>query len=756
MSRLTMGVRLVATSLGLVCFGVTLPALNAEDRNHFDLTQRVLFDGSRVVGSPDPPHPYRVQRVFENLQLKQPVYFIQEPGRGRLFLVDYGTKQILTTEHMPDASELKVFLDPGRKIYSLAFHPEYEQNGFVYVFTNDPLPLPEDTDAQSDQPADRKNRLSRYHVDAATGECDVESEMIVLEYSSNGHDGGDLAFGADGMLYMSSGDGTSDSDTNLTGQDISDLNSGMIRIDVDHPDEGLNYGIPKDNPFLSIPDARGELWAFGFRNPWRMAFDRETGNLWVGDVGQDLWEMVYLCQRGGNYGWSVREGNAPFRLQRKLGPAPLVPPVMAHPHSEARSVTGGVVYRGSRLPELQGAYVYADHETGKIWGLWHDGQQITKHQELDDISYKITSFGVDHAGEMYLLALSGEIFILEQDTEPDYRPEDFPKKLSETGLFTSVADHIVAPGIIPYSVNAPLWSDGAEKERFIALPGEGQIKFNEKGAWGFPEQTVLIKTFAYDVPEGDSTVRRRIETRLLALQQGEWNGYSYEWNDDQTDARLVDREGVTRTFKVIDDEGVREQEWRYPSRAECMLCHARAAGFILGPHGPQMNRDHDFGTAIENQLTVYHQLGLFDTPLEKEPNELARLADPYDDSFDLNARARAYLDSNCGICHVVAGGGNSQMVLSFDTEDAETHLFDVRPNHDRFDIHDAAIIASGDPARSVLLYRVSTLDKGRMPPLASRVVDEAGVQLLHDWIAGRVPLKKDETVPTLPVQSDKD
>ncbi len=727
---------------GLIGFVASAACLYAEDFAHFDIHDRVIFAGSNVVGSPEPPHPYRIQQVFENLKFGQLVYMLQEPVRGRLFFVDYLKKQILTAEHAADVSEMEVFLEPDRKIYSLTFHPEYGQNGFLYVFTNDPLAEPDGTgaDGADDKPVDRKNRLSRYHVNAETGACEVESELIILEYSSNGHDGGDLAFGPDGMLYMTSGDGTSDSDTNVTGQDLSDLNSGMIRIDVDHPDEGRNYGIPVDNPFLDVPNARGELWAFGFRNPWRMAFDPQNGNLWVGDVGQDLWEMVYLCQRGGNYGWSVREGHAPFRLQRELGPAPLVPPVIAHPHSEARSVTGGVVYTGDRLPELKGAYVYADHETGKIWGLWHDGQQVTKHQELDDISYKITSFGVDHAGEMYLLALSGEIFILEPDTQPQYRPEDFPQTLSQTGLFSSVADHTVASGIIPYSVNAPLWSDGAAKERFIALPGDQQIKFSDKSFWGFPEQTVLIKTFSLDVINGDASSHRRVETRLLTLQQGEWNGYSYEWNDEQTDATLVDRQGADRRFNVLAADGPREQVWRFPSRDECMLCHARAAGFVLGTHGPQMNREHDYGTAIENQLTVYKQLGLFETPPEEEPGELTRLADPYDESQDLNARARAYLDSNCAICHVVAGGGNSQIELSFDKEDAAMNLFDVQPHHDRFGIEDAEIVASGDPERSLLLYRVSTLGKGRMPPLASSVVDEEGVRLLHDWISRRQPL----------------
>src|SRR5205807_1529797 len=163
----------------------------------------------------------------------------------------------------------------------------------------------------------------------------------------------------------------SDSDGDVTGQDLRDLCSGVLRIDVDRPAPGKNYAIPRDNPFVKLPGARGELWCFGLRNPWRMHFDRTSGDLYVGDVGQDLWEMIHLIRKGGNYGWSVMEGSHPFQPLRKKGPGPFQPPLIEHPHSESRSITGGLVYRGRKFPELRGAYLYGDYSTGKIWGLRH-------------------------------------------------------------------------------------------------------------------------------------------------------------------------------------------------------------------------------------------------------------------------------------------------------------------------------------------------------------------------------------------------
>src|SRR5207253_290238 len=215
------------------------------------------------------------------------------------------------------------------------------------------------------------------------------------------------------------------------------------------------YAIPADNPFVNISGARPEVWAYGLRNPWKMSFDRATGDLWLGEVGQDLWEMVYLIKRGGNYGWSVMEGNHVYNPKLKPGgPSPITPPVVEHGHHEARSLTGGFVYRGSRLTELRGAYIYADYETGKIWAMRHDGKQVTEHRELMQTPLHIAAFGEDNGGELYLVAYEGLIDRLVPAPKIE-QPHEFPRKLSETGLFASTKDHRPAPGLIPYDVNAP-------------------------------------------------------------------------------------------------------------------------------------------------------------------------------------------------------------------------------------------------------------------------------------------------------------
>src|SRR5262249_30535771 len=198
----------------------------------------------------------------------------------------------------------------------LTLHPDYERNGYIYFGLNGPM-----------QGRPKTTQVVRYTVDRKPPyRIDPNSKHLIIEWPSDGHNGGDLAFGNDGYLYVSSGDGTSDSDANLTGQTLNDLLGAVLRIDVDHPDPGRSYGVPQDNPFAHRPGARPELWAYGLRNPWRLSYDRESGQLWAGNNGQDLWEQIFLIKKGGNYGWSVTEGSHVFRAQRQAGPDPISPP----------------------------------------------------------------------------------------------------------------------------------------------------------------------------------------------------------------------------------------------------------------------------------------------------------------------------------------------------------------------------------------------------------------------------------------------
>ena len=741
---------------------------------------------SKVVGSPEPPPPYRVSRTLPKLSLTNPIVVVTEPATKRLWFIDHDPEKkqsrLCRTTEDPASGDFETLLDFGKAVaYSIAFHPQFSENGFVFIGLHDPI---------TGEGRAKHVGVTRYTVDRKTPHQILpDTSQSIIEWESNGHNGAAVAFGQDGMLYITSGDGTSDSDTNLTGQGLDHLLAKVLRIDVDKPSDGLPYSIPADNPFVDMKDTRPETWAYGFRNPWRMSVDPRTGQLWVGNNGQDLWEQIYLVERGANYGWSVYEGGHIFYANRKLGPTPVSKPIFDHPHSEARSMTGGVVYYGSKFPDLQGAYIYGDYSTGKIWGAKVNGREVLWHRELADTPLAIAAFGIDGDGELLIVDYQGNqkggFYTFETNDTPD-TSSSFPRLLSQTGLFTTVRDHQVAPGLIPYSVNAELWSDGAYKQRYIYLPpttGEGddakpsRIAMAGRG-WDFPERTVLVKSFALETQPGETASRKWIETRLLTKTQGEWVGYAYAWNDEQTEATLVAREGRDRPLEWVgDDNAGQPRSWHFPSRSECMVCHSRAAKYVLGPSTLQMNKDHDYGGTKANQLELLHYLGVLQVAWSAEAKkkvreqlettglkgkELAarvrevtsagsggtsplaldvhwsegfpRLADPYDKTEDLTARARSYLHANCAQCHVEAGGGNSQLSFEFTKALADAKLIGETPLHDKYDIPDAKIIAAGDPDRSVLLHRIALRGRGQMPQLATSVVDERAVELVREWI----------------------
>jgi uncharacterized repeat protein (TIGR03806 family) len=301
-----------------------------------------------------------------------------------------------------------------------------------------------------------------------------------------------------------------------------------------------------------------------------------------------------------------------------------------------------------------------------------------------------------------------------------------------------MASHEMAPGVIPYSVNSPLWSDGAYKERFLAIPEQAAADFKidlaAKNGWNFPNETVLVKSFALERSPGDAASRRWVETRLFTKQEGEWIGYSYAWNDEQTDAELVAADGIDREF----DCGPSKQKWHYPSRTECMVCHSRAANFVLGLTTAQMNREHNYGGATDHQFRVLDHLGFIKEERRRGDSQkpLPKLANPYDEREPLEARARSYLQANCAICHINAGGGNSQINLEHTASLSKMNAIDVEPLHHKFGLENPRIIAPGHPERSVLLHRVAHRGEGsgQMPQLATYLVDEAAVKLFEEWI----------------------
>lgn len=369
----------------------------------------------------------------------------------------------------------------------------------------------------------------------------------------------------------------------------------------------------------------------------------------------------------------------------------------------------------------------------------------------------MVSFGQDEAGEVYYLDfVGGRIHRLTPTTEK-VDTAAFPRKLSETGLFVSTRDLNPAPGLIPYSVNAQLWSDGASKERYLAIPGDGKIEYDaveypqpSPGAprgWKFPDGTVAVKTFFLEMEKGNPASRKRLETRLLHFEKfggteeyGDqyWRGYTYIWNDEQTDAVLCDASGADRALTIKDEAapgGERKQTWHFPSRAECTLCHTMPAKYVLGLNTLQMNKDHDYGNGrVANQLDTLEGIGVFTAALPESPAKLPRLVDYENDKLDIHQRARSYLHANCAHCHMKWGGGNAEFLLLATLDLKDAGAINTKPGQGTFDLRDPRIIVPGDPDRSLVAFRMARLGLGRMPHVASSVVDEKGVQLIREWI----------------------
>ena len=732
-------------------------------------SQRTPWTTSRVVGSPDPPPPFKIVRAFPNLTFDKPLLMARCPGSDRLFVGEQSgvlfsfanrpnaaaeiffhlRKELKTVHLLPDAKEVE-------SVYGLVFHPDFQKNHqcFVcYTLRSKKAGAPNLKDG---------TRVSRFTVTTTDPpRIDPASEEIVITFLQGGHNGGDLHFGPDGMLYISTGDAASPNppDPFNTGQDVSDLLSSILRIDVNRkgePGSPLNYGIPQDNPFVNTKDARPEVWAYGFRNPWRMSFDRQTGELFVGDVGWELWEMVHRIEKGGNYGWSASEGPQPIKADQ-VGPTPIHPALIELPHTIACSITGGYVYRGKKFPELVGAYVFGDWETRRLWAARFEGGKLKEMPEITRPLVRFAAFGEDNDGELYFLDYdSGTLHTLERN-DVGSQNFDFPTTLSKTGLFSSVKDHAPADGVIPYQVNSRQWLDGATAQHWLALPGDTSAVLHTTGKpvpglvhWHnfrmhFPKDAVLMRTIEWGT--------RRLETQLMHFDGGDWRGYTYAWRDDQTDADLVPADGAEKEISLKNDTRV----WQFLSRSQCMSCHTNQSEYALAFLPQQLNRE---GFDGRNQLIALteggiirragndgKQLPAFD---DKSVARERKVADPNDDSQPLEARARGYLHANCGHCHSDHGGGSVPLRLQFSTPLAELHAVGIRPMRGDFGLPEACIIKPGDPFASTLYFRMAKFGRDRMPHIGSEIPDEAGLRLIEKWIA---EMKSESGVSEVSVES---
>jgi hypothetical protein len=607
-----------------------------------------------------------------------------------------------------------------------------------------------------------RDRLSRFQTSDSNPNAGLPaSEQILINQidDAGNHNGGDLHFGPDGYLYVSLGDEGDSNDSLGNSQRINrDFFSGILRIDVDkrpgslptnaHPAASANYAIPPDNPFIGATSFNGlavnpttvrtEFWAVGLRNPWRIAFDPMNGTLYCGDVGQGTREEIDIIVKGGNYGWNYREG---FIARPGSGTPPAgfthINPLIDYPHTLGNiSVTGGRVYRGSRLAQLYGAYLYADYGSGSIWALRHNGTNVTQNQILLTDS-GISAFGVDpRNGDILYADLRGgtdsSIDRIHYNNTPVGSP--LPLTLADTGAFADLTTLTPNPGIVGYDINVHFWSDNARKTRWFSVPNPNlAIGFNREANWLFPTGTVWIKHFELELTNGVPSSARRLETRFIVKTSNSVYGVTYRWGDSLSNAAIVPEQGTNETFVIYDGGTTRTQVWRYPSRAECLVCHTAAGGHALGFNTPQLHRDFLYSNGVtDNQIRALNNAGYFSNNVTGL-NTLRAMAHATNEAYSLEYRVRSYLAANCSQCHQPSGSALGFWDARLFTPLSLANLVNG-PLVDSGGDPSNRVVRPGSPAHSMLLTRISTLGAGRMPPLASSVLDTQAISLVSAWI----------------------
>ncbi len=667
-----------------------------------------------VVAAPVPPNaaraasPLTLVNAFPGVRFDRPLFAAQAPdGSARMFVVEQDGR-IWTVPHpappAPGVATKTLFLDLSQKVsrggneeglLGLAFHPGFATNRRFFICYS----------AQPTQAERRRSVIAEMFASAADPTvADPRTERTILSVTQPfaNHNGGWLGFDATGKLLVALGDGGSAGDPQGNGQDLGTLLGKILRIDVDVAPPGT-YVIPPDNPFVGRPGARGEIFAYGLRNPWRCSIDPVTGELWAGDVGQETFEEVDRIVAGGNYGWSLREGFEPYGS----GPAPADPlrdPVTVYDHTIGQSVTGGHVYRGALLEDLAGDYVFADFSTGRIFGI-DDPYGAAAVTQLLNTNELIASFATDRAGELFICSFNGRVMQL-RDDEGLPPLTSLPDTLSETGVFADMTKLRPAPRALRYSPRSALWSDGAEKSRFLLLPRDVPLAFDAEDAFVLPLGGYAVKTFARN--------GERLETRVILRTPDGFEAASYRWRADRSEADRID----LRTDVASAGGG----PWSFPGTDDCRLCHTDSAGFLLGVTARQIPEDTLRRWRARGAVTG-------GPPADR----IARNA-PLRSAAPLAVRARSYLDANCSSCHRADDPTNAGIDLRAAVPLFSTGVLDELPQHGDLGIDDARIVAPGDPERSTLLARMRTLGEGRMPQLATHVVDEAAARVIERWI----------------------
>jgi uncharacterized repeat protein (TIGR03806 family) len=730
-----------------------------------------------VPGSP-PATAIQVVNALPGLSFSQPLALASPPGdTKRLFVCEKTGIVKVVPDVTLGAPTQASFLDlpallssrgetlstdSEQGLLGLAFHPAYATNRYFYVF-------------YSVRKTDNLvyERVSRFTAQAGNpNAADTASELVLIEQldEASNHNGGGLAFGPDGYLYISFGDEGGQNDQYNNSQRIDrDFFSAIARIDVDRKSGSLEpsahaavprdggvarYAIPPDNPFIGVTSFNGvavtpanvrtELWAVGLRNPWRFSFDTQTGELWVADVGQNLYEEIDIVTKGGNYGWAYREGK---HAGPKTAPGGFtsIDPIYEYTHGsgalQGNSITGGLVYRGTRISSLAGKYIFGDYVSGNIWALTKNGSTATAERITGEGG--IVAFGSDPSNDDILVADIDGSRILRLVTAPTN--DGYPQKLSDTGLFADLSDLSPNPGVLPYEPNLTFWSDYAIKRRWFSIPDtSARMTWSKDGVWTFPTGAIWVKHFDLETTRGNPATKKRIETRVLVKTATSVYGVSYRWNDAGTEATLVPDEGAAFDVAVVENGSSRAQHWQIPSRTSCLVCHTPQAGSALSFTTRQLNKPFAMDGFLGNQLDLLAQGGWFANAVPA-PNTLPRHLRPDEIAYPVEARVRSYLAVNCAYCHMAGGtaptewDGRPQLTL------AQTGLINGSATNNGGDPANKLVIP-GDVPHSIVYNRVAAANGfTRMPPLATSELDQTSIALIQDWIATQLPARQDYT-----------
>lgn len=727
-----------------------------------------IAPGPLNVPSTPPATNIAIVDAFPSLTFSQPVTLASPPGdTRRLFVVEKtGAIRVIqdVTAPAPVISNflnLTVLTDSECGLLGLAFHPNYAVNRYFYVFYS---VGPSGTTIQ---------RVSRFTADATNPNLAVPgSELVLIQQSdeATNHNGGDLHFGPDGYLYITLGDEGGQDDFYNNSQRIDgDFFSGILRIDVDkrsgnlaptaHPaiplDAGIaRYSIPANNPWVAATTFNGaaintaarraEFWAVGLRNPWRISFDSQPPHeMWIGDVGGGQREEINLGVSGGNFGWAFREGtvNGPKSGSTPSGFTSLAP-LYSYNHGtgtlEGRSVTGGVVARNNRFSALVDRYFFADYVSGNVWSLVRNPSvQVQRIAGAGGIA----GFGFDPSNRDVLMANISQNRI--QRLVSSDGTGSFPQTLSETRLFADLTDLSPAPGVLPYKVNRPFWSDHADKRRWFVLPDPtARFTWSQEGTWGAPAGAVWVKHFDMEMVRGNPATQKRLETRLLVRNAAGSYGVSYRWNEAGTEATLVADEGVSFPLDVVDNGVVTPRTWSIPSRASCISCHNPAAGHMLSFKTRQLNEENSINGFSGNQIDLLAQAAYFDAAVPPG-NTLPRHLRPSETAMDVGSHVRSYLEVNCAYCHMPGGPAPSNWDAREVTPLALTGLINGIANNPGVNPLNRLVVP-GNNSLSILPHRVAATNGfGRMPPIASNVVDTVSVAQIQQWISTSLPARQD-------------